>query len=90
MDFLDANRAWGETLGITYPLLSDLQRTMLRSYDALNDDAAVLPKGINTYLRAKRAWYVIDKQGIVRYIKVGSPSLVPSDELLEIVKKYNQ
>ena len=90
MDFLDANRAWGETLGITYPLLSDLQRTMLRSYDALNDDASVLPKGVTTYLRAKRAWYVIDKQGIVRYIKVGSPSLVPSDELLEIVKKYNQ
>ena len=90
MDFLDANRAWGEKLGVTYPLLSDLQRTMLKSYDALNDDGAMMKKAMPQYLRAKRAWYVIDKKGIVRYMNVGSTSLIPSDELIEVVKKYNQ
>lgn len=91
MDFLDANRAWGEKLGVTYPLASDMQRSMLRAYDALNDDPAMAKSsGITTYLRAKRAWYVIDKKGIVRYMKVGSSSLIPSDELIEIVKKYDQ
>ena len=90
MDFLDANRAWGEKLAVTYPLLSDLQRSMLRSYDALNDDPAMVKSGVVTYLRAKRAWYVIDKKGIVRYMRVGSTSLIPSDELIEIVKKYDQ
>ena len=90
MDFLDANRAWGEKMGVTYPLLSDSSRSMLRSYDSLFDDPE-MAKGarINTYLRAQRAWYVIDKQGIVRYMKVGSTSLIPSDELIEVVKKYN-
>jgi peroxiredoxin len=90
VDFLDANRAWGEKMGVTYPILSDLQRTMLRSYDALFDDPEMAKSNrINVYLRAQRAWYVIDKQGIVRYMKVGSTSLIPSDELIEVVKKHN-
>jgi peroxiredoxin len=64
---------------------------MLRAYDSLYDDAEMV-KGsrIGTYLRAKRAWFVIDKQGFIRYMKVESSSLVPSDELIEVVKKYNQ
>ena len=87
MDYLDANRAWGEKMGVTYPLLTDLPRTMLRAYGALFDDPEMV-KGsrISTYLKAQRAWYVIDKQGIVRYMKVGATTLVPSDELIEIVK----
>ena len=90
VDFLDANRAWGEKLGLTYPLLSDTSRGMLRSYQALNDDAEMV-KGarIGAYLRAKRSWFVIDKQGIVRYVKIDSNQLVPSDELIEVVKKHN-
>ena len=89
VDFLDANRAWAEKLGLTYPLLSDTQRAMSRAYEALNDDPA-LAKGnrVAQYLRSKRAWFVIDKQGIIRYIQIESPTLIPSDELLEVVKKY--
>ena len=89
MDFLDANRNWAEKLGLTYPLLSDSPRSMLRAYESLFDDPEMV-KGarINVYLRAKRAWFVIDKQGIIRYMKVESTSLVPSDELIEVVKKY--
>lgn len=90
MDYLDANRAWGEKMGVTYPLLSDTPRAMLRAYDALFDDPEMAKTArISTYLRAQRAWYVIDKQGIVRYMKVGSTSLIPSDELIEVVKKHN-
>ena len=91
MDFLDANRTWVEKMGVTYPVLTDLPRTMLRAYDALFDDPEMTKSSrISTYLRAQRAWYVIDKQGFVRYMKVGSTSLIPSDELIEVVKKYNQ
>ena len=76
-------------MGVTYPVLSDLPRTMLRTYDALFDDPEMAKSSrINVYLRAQRAWYVIYKQGIVRYMKVGSTSLIPSDELIEVVKKY--
>ena len=89
MDFLDASRAFAEKLGLTYPLLSDAQRSMSRAYESLYDDAAMAGSSrISTYLRAKRAWFVIDKQGIIRYMKIESSSLVPSDELIEVVKKY--
>lgn len=91
MDVNGANQAWAKTMGVTYPLLSDGPRTMLRAYQTLYDDPELV-KGnrIGAYLRAKRSWYVIDKQGIVRYIKLDSSQLVPSDELIEVIKKYNQ
>ena len=76
-------------MGVTYPLLSDGTRTKLRAYQTLYDDPELV-KGnrIGAYLRAKRSWYVIDKQGIVRYIKLDSSQLVPSDELIEMIKKH--
>ena len=90
MDFNDANRAWGESLGLTYPLLSDGRREMSRAYQSLFDDAAMVNTSrIGAYLRSKRSWFVVDKQGIIRYIKIESSSLVPGDELIEVVKKYN-
>jgi len=89
VDFLDANRAWAEKLGVTYPIMTDLQRTMSRAYETLNDDPAMATTRIATYLRNKRSWFVIDKQGFIRYMKIESTSLVPSDELIEVVKKYN-
>ena len=78
-------------LGLTYPLLSDGQRAMSRAYQSLYDDPEMV-KGnrVGAYMRSKRSWFVIDKQGIIRYIKIESPTLIPGDDLLEIVKKYNQ
>ena len=63
---------------------------MSRAYESLYDDAE-MAKGnrVTAYLRSKRAWFVIDKQGFIRYMKIESSSLVPSDELIEVVKKYN-
>jgi peroxiredoxin len=89
VDFRDANKAFVEKLGLTYPILTDLQRTMSRDYGALNDDPAMVKSRIATYLRNKRSWFVIDKEGFIRYMKVDSSTLVPSDELIEVVKKYN-
>ena len=89
VDFPDANRAFAEKLGLTYPLLSDRAREMSRAYESIFDDAAMVNTSrISVYLRAKRAWFVIDKEGIIRYMKVGSKQLVPSDELIDVVKKY--
>ena len=90
MDFNAANQAWARQLGLTYPLLSDGRREMSRAYETLNDAPAMVnsPR-IAAYLRSKRSWFVIDKQGIIRYMKVDSNQLVPSDELIEVVRKYN-
>ena len=90
MDFNDANKAFAEKLGLTYPLLSDFRRQVARTYGVLYDDPALAndPTTIARYLRAKRSWFVIDKEGVVRYIKTTEPrDIIPNDELLEVLKK---
>jgi len=50
---------------ISYLLVSDFRRTMLPAYDALvTDDKSPI------YRYAKRAYFVIDKNGVVKYVKV--------------------
>jgi peroxiredoxin len=91
VDFNAANQAWAEKLGLTYPLLSDARRTASRAYGVLNDDptAANDPRRIAGYLRSKRAWFIVDKSGIVRYVAMDDPrGLVPTEELIEVLKRH--
>ena len=45
-------------------------------------------KRIAGYLRAKRSWIVVDKEGVIRYVRVTDPrGLVPNDEILELLAK---
>ncbi|MEO8441742.1 MAG: redoxin domain-containing protein, partial [Betaproteobacteria bacterium] len=91
VDFNDANKAWGEKLGLKYPLLSDVRRQMTRAYGVLNDDPAAAndPARIGGYLRAKRSWFIIDKNGSVIYARVAEPRafMPPNDEMLEVLEK---
>ena len=91
VDFNGANQAWAEKMGLTYPLLADTRREITRAYGVLNDDPKLLQdsKRIASYLRSKRAWFVIDKEGIIRYAQITDPrGLMPNDELLAVVNKY--
>jgi glutaredoxin-dependent peroxiredoxin len=83
-DFPMTNSAWAEKLGLTFPLVSDFPRTTLESYGFLDTD----PKS-RLYRYAKRAYVIIDKQGVVRYKKVldQARDLVPDDELLAELDK---
>ena len=90
VDFNDANKAFAEKLGLTYPLLSDVRREMTRAYGVLYDDPQMAkdPAKIPLYLRAKRAWFVIDPAGSIRYVKTTEPrDLVPNDEILQVLRK---
>jgi peroxiredoxin Q/BCP len=91
VDFNDANKAWAEKMGITYPLLSDARRQMTKAYRVLNDDPKMAedPQRIPAYLRAKRAWFVIDKQGVIRYAKTAEPRewQPPNDEILKVLSE---
>ena len=90
VDFNPANQAWAEKIGVTYPLLSDTQRVMSKAYDVLFDDPKLAenPTTIARYLRAKRAWVVIDKQGVIRFVKTTEPrELIPNDELLKVLSE---
>ena len=60
-----AQQAFAEKLGLTYPLLSDFSRDTVKKYGVMVDDPN------SAYFRmAKRAYVVIDQQGIVRHIGV--------------------
>ena len=91
VDFNDANKAWAEKMGVTYPLLSDARRQMTKAYGVLNDDPKMAedPQRIPAYLRAKRAWFVIDKQGVIRYVKTTEPRewQPPNDEILKVLSE---
>jgi peroxiredoxin len=57
----------------------------------LNDNPALAqdPARIAGYLRAKRSWFIIDKEGVVRYARVSDDQrlLVINDELLAVLAK---
>ena len=38
VDTNNANKAWAEEMGVTYPFLSDVRRQMTRAYGVLCDD----------------------------------------------------
>ena len=68
---------------ISYPLLSDFRRAMLPGYDALvTDDKSPI------FRYAKRAYYIIDKNGVVRYMKINENALDLLDpaEVLKALK----
>ncbi|MCX7878486.1 MAG: redoxin domain-containing protein [Ignavibacteria bacterium] len=56
--FADANK-------ITIPLLSDFNKDVIKSYDVVQVDFAHGMKEV-----AQRAVYVIDKEGVIRYVEV--------------------
>ena len=85
VDIGGANQAFAEKLGLKYPLLADTRREMSRAYGVLNDDPAWAnnPKTINQYLRARANVIVVDKNGVVRYIRDTSPrGTIPVEEVL--------
>ncbi len=75
--FTDANK-------IQYPLLSDFGRKMLPAYGAMVTD-----EQSPIYRYAKRAYFILDKQGIVKYMKIQDNALdvLTADEILKALKE---
>ena len=57
-------KAFQDAQGLTFPLLSDFNKEAIREYGVFNEDMIGL-KGI-----AKRAVFVIDKDGVIRHREV--------------------
>ena len=77
MDHVPCLKAWAESLGgITYPLLSDFwpHGTVSQAYGVLR------PEGY-----CERALFVIDREGIIRYIDIHDIDQQPSNEELRRV-----
>lgn len=57
-------KAFRDAYGLTFPLLCDFNKEVIRLYDVFNEDMIGL-KGL-----AKRAVFVLDRAGVVRYREV--------------------
>ena len=77
MDSPAANAAFAKQIGLTFPLLSDMNKKMLKSYGILkgydvHDD---------TFEWALRANIIIDKQGIIQFVEEGDSAVDPNTAL---------
>jgi peroxiredoxin len=84
VDHIGAQNAFAEKLGLTYPLLDDFSRDIVKKYGVMDEN----PNSA-FFRHAKRAYVIIDKQGIVKYIHVmDQPGhLLDSEEILAEVTK---
>ena len=76
--------AFTKTNDIRFPLLSDFRRQMLPAYDAMvTDDKSPI------FRYAKRAYFILDRQGTVRYFKVqDNPlDLLSPEDVLKALKE---
>jgi peroxiredoxin len=75
--------AYTKQNGVKHLLLADFRRQMLSQYDALemNEQSPI-------YRYAKRAYFVIDREGVVRYKKVQTNALdlLKPEEVLQALK----
>ena len=78
-----SQKAFADSLKLNFALLSDApDLKAIQAYGVLNPERRL----------AQRSYFIIDKQGILRYKKVlgrGEP-LVPNEVLIEEVKKINK
>jgi peroxiredoxin (alkyl hydroperoxide reductase subunit C) len=68
VDSVPANREFGKQNGITFPLLSDFKRTVVKDYGLFNEEQGF----------GNRATFVIDKNGIIQHIDEGNVAIDPA------------
>jgi peroxiredoxin len=69
---------------VKHLLLSDFRRQMLPAYDAMvTDDKSP------TFRYARRAYFIIDRNGVVRYVKIQENvlDLLSADEVLKALRE---
>jgi peroxiredoxin len=72
-----ANAAFAKQIGIKFPLLSDMNRKMLKAYGILKG----YDENNETYEWALRANIVIDKQGVIQFVEEGDSAVDPNTAL---------
>ena len=68
VDSVPANREFAKQLGITFPLLSDFKRTVVKDYGVFNEEQGF----------GNRATFVIDKEGNIQHIEEGNTAIDPT------------
>ncbi len=58
-----AQKAWADANNLNFPVLSDYNREVVNQYDVALPNLA----GLQGYVAANRAVFIVDKDGVVRY-----------------------
>ncbi len=86
VDSVPSHEAWSKSLGgISYPLLSDFY-----PHGAVSDQYGVLrtTQGAPALGASERALFIIDKEGIIRFIDVHPIDQVPdNEEIFDVLRK---
>lgn len=69
-----ANAAFAKQIGVTFPLLSDMNRTVMKEYGILQK----YPMGGDSYEWARRTTFVIDKEGKIQHIQFDESAINPN------------
>lgn len=69
--------AFARARGLSFPLLSDLHRTAIAAYGVLDEERNV----------AYRSWFVIDREGVLRWGQAGDRQMIRGDgrEVLRVL-----
>jgi peroxiredoxin len=68
VDSVPANRRFAQDIGVTFPLLSDFKRTVVKDYGIFIEEQGF----------GNRATFVIDKDGIIQHIDEGNVAIDPT------------
>lgn len=79
------NKAFAETNGLPFMILSDYTRDIIKKYGVFHDNFA----GLKGYTAAKRSIFILDEAGTLRYKWISQdPGKEPDYE--EILKQLSQ
>jgi peroxiredoxin len=79
------NKAFADSNGLPFPILSDYTRETVKKYNVFHDNFA----GLKGYTAAKRSVFILDEAGTVRYKWISEdPAKEPDYE--EIIRQLSQ
>jgi peroxiredoxin len=81
-----ANNAFAEKIGVTFPLLSDMNRKVLTQYGILK----TYSREKEDYQWAQRTTFVIDKQGIIQAVNEEASAIDPNNAIAVCTKLPNK
>lgn len=77
-----ANGAFAEKIGVTFPLLSDMNRKVLKQYGILKNYNVQKEE----YEWAQRTTFVVDKDGVIQHIEEGASAVNPNNAIAVCLK----
>lgn len=86
IDSPPANGAFAKQIGVTFPLLSDMNHKVLTAYGILKK----YPMGGDDYEWARRTTFVIDKDGKIQHIEFDSSAVNPNNAVDVCLKLHEK